>query len=85
MNLPYYIFQQITFEIGFSANFKTVLSRRISPNLSQSKLETGGEWGGKRIRERGEGVGEGKGASLPNPLTLSLSQPNIQPLSTPAM
>ena len=81
MNLPYYIFQQITFEIGFSANFKTVLSRRISPNLSQSKLETGGEWGGKRLRERGEG----KGASLPNPLTLSLSQPNIQPLSTPAM
>ena len=81
MNLPYYIFQQITFEIGFSANFKTVLSRRISPNWSQSKVETGGEWGGKRKREKGEG----KGASLPNPLTPSLSEPNILPLSAPAM
>ena len=81
MNIPYYIFQQITFEIGFSANFKTVLSRRISPNWSQPKVETGGEWGGKRVREKGEG----NGASLPNPLTLTLSQPNILPLSTPAM
>ena len=69
MNLSW-SFQHITFENGFSANFKTVLSRRISPNWSQSKVETGGEWGGKRKRKKGER----KGASLPNLLALSLSQ-----------
>ena len=69
MNLSW-SFQQITFENGFSANFKTVLSRRISPNWSQSKVEIRREWGGKRKREKGEG----KRASLPNLLAISLSQ-----------
>ena len=69
MNLSW-SFQQITFENGFSANFKTVLSRRISPNWSQSKVEIGREWGGKRKREKGEG----KRAFLPNLLAISLSQ-----------
>ena len=45
----------------------------------------GGEWGGKRKMEKGREKGEGKGGSLPNPLTLSLSQPNILPLLAPVM
>ena len=35
--------------------------------------------------EKGREKGEEKGGSLPNPLTLSLSQPNILPLLAPAM
>ena len=64
MNLSW-SFQHITFENGFSANFKTVL-----PDGFQSKVEIGREWGGKRKREKGEG----KRAFLPNLLAISLSQ-----------
>lgn len=79
MNLSW-SFQQITFENGFSANFKTVLSRRISPNWSQSKVEIGREWGGKRKREKGER----KRAFLPNLLAISLSQATSYHFRRPA-
>ena len=80
MNLSW-SFQQITFENGFSANFKTVLSRRISPNWSQSKVEIGREWGGKRKREKGEG----KRAFPPQSPRYFPFSGNILPLSAPAM
>ena len=62
-------FQQITFEIGFSTNFKQVLSRRISLSWSQSKVEkkTWKTLYGRRKKGRGMGrkaqnrKGSGKG------------------------
>ena len=57
-------FQQITFEIGFSSNFKTVLSRRISLSWSQSKVEKTVEnplWQVQKGEGNGEESSNGKG------------------------